>query len=246
MKFKFCGDQDCPEWILSEMAILSKLSSVRVRLLAKQLLIHLLEQTPLYYDKLHKYANSSRVYIDDIELKAIMNTINFILTNAARFKINAEILYPELEQLGLPSDVSRSLSKIYHSYHELLLTKLQTQTLKQNSIDSIHWRVNYVLDFHHGGDDNNTDNNTDNNNTTPHSEARVILEIKPSCSNMAITTDQIIFDASYNTIELLLSELIACQQVVARITGNNIPSNDENSSTNNSSHNNNSQSLSVE
>ena len=33
MKFKFCGDADAPDWLLAEMFTISKLSSVRVRLL---------------------------------------------------------------------------------------------------------------------------------------------------------------------------------------------------------------------
>jgi hypothetical protein len=37
MKFKFCGDADAPDWVLGEMATLSKISSVRVKLLLGQI-----------------------------------------------------------------------------------------------------------------------------------------------------------------------------------------------------------------
>jgi hypothetical protein len=37
MKFKFCGDADAPDWVLGEMATISKISSVRVKLLLGQI-----------------------------------------------------------------------------------------------------------------------------------------------------------------------------------------------------------------
>ena len=33
MRFKFCGDLDCPDWVLAEMAVMSKLSVVKFKLL---------------------------------------------------------------------------------------------------------------------------------------------------------------------------------------------------------------------
>lgn len=35
MKFKFCGDRDCPDWVLASANTLAKLTSVKTRLLAK-------------------------------------------------------------------------------------------------------------------------------------------------------------------------------------------------------------------
>jgi hypothetical protein len=36
MKFLFCGGQDCPDWLLAEMSTLSRLTSVKTRLIANQ------------------------------------------------------------------------------------------------------------------------------------------------------------------------------------------------------------------
>lgn len=202
MKFKFCGEQDCPDWILAEMAILSKLSSVRVRLLAKQLFVHIIDQTPLVYEKLNKYASSTRVVLDDYELKAVINTIFFIMTNAARFNVEPVILYPELEQLGLPSDVSKSLAKMYMAYKEALAKKLASQTLKLNNLASVQWRVSYIVDSSVA-------------EATAAPEARLVLDIQPSKSIFTPKQQQqqVVFDASLDTVDLLLRELLECQNI---------------------------------
>ena len=39
MKFRFSGNLDCPEWLLSEIPTLSKISAMRIKMLCKQLSI---------------------------------------------------------------------------------------------------------------------------------------------------------------------------------------------------------------
>jgi hypothetical protein len=216
------------------MAILSRLSSVRIRLLTKQLITHLIDSSPLAYDKLHKFASSSRVVLDDSALKAVINTIYFIVSNATRYDIDPNILYPELEQLGLPSDVAKSLSKIYLAYQAQLTTTFQSKTLKLNSLSQIQWRINYILDNsvqHHAQSQQNQQSSTDSTATPTQSpsqpliEARIILDLKNSAPDLAFTkkstnndnsdkiNQQIIFDASMQSIDLLLSELKECQTI---------------------------------
>uniref|UniRef100_A0A2K5QJ70 COMM domain containing 4 n=1 Tax=Cebus imitator TaxID=2715852 RepID=A0A2K5QJ70_CEBIM len=42
--FRFCGDLDCPDWVLAEISTLAKMSSVKLRLLCSQVLKELLGQ----------------------------------------------------------------------------------------------------------------------------------------------------------------------------------------------------------
>jgi hypothetical protein len=43
MRFKFCGDLDVPEWVLAEIATLSKLTPVRIKLLTAQVIASCIE-----------------------------------------------------------------------------------------------------------------------------------------------------------------------------------------------------------
>ena len=37
MKFKFCGNRDCPDWLITEIIFLTKISSVKLRILSYQI-----------------------------------------------------------------------------------------------------------------------------------------------------------------------------------------------------------------
>ena len=42
MKFKFNGDQDCPDWVLAEIATISRLTSVKTHIFTNKILQNLL------------------------------------------------------------------------------------------------------------------------------------------------------------------------------------------------------------
>uniref|UniRef100_A0A8C8T5A8 COMM domain containing 4 n=1 Tax=Peromyscus maniculatus bairdii TaxID=230844 RepID=A0A8C8T5A8_PERMB len=52
-RFRFCGDLDCPDWVLAEISTLAKISSVKLRLLCSQVLKELLGQG-IDYEKILK------------------------------------------------------------------------------------------------------------------------------------------------------------------------------------------------
>ena len=37
MRFDFCGNMDCPEWVLSEIPLINRMSSVKLKLMMVQL-----------------------------------------------------------------------------------------------------------------------------------------------------------------------------------------------------------------
>ena len=37
-RFEFCGDMDCPDWVLAEIQVLSRLSSVKLKILVSEII----------------------------------------------------------------------------------------------------------------------------------------------------------------------------------------------------------------
>ncbi|XP_016066043.1 PREDICTED: COMM domain-containing protein 4 isoform X5 [Miniopterus natalensis] len=58
-RFRFCGDLDCPDWVLAEISTLAKISSVKLRLLCSQVLKELLGQG-IDYEKVLKLTADAR------------------------------------------------------------------------------------------------------------------------------------------------------------------------------------------
>nr|KAF6391613.1 COMM domain containing 4 [Pipistrellus kuhlii] len=59
MRFRFCGDLDCPDWVLAEISTLAKISSVKLRLLCGQVLQELLG-LGMDYEKVQKLTADAR------------------------------------------------------------------------------------------------------------------------------------------------------------------------------------------
>jgi hypothetical protein len=94
MKFKFCGDLDAPDWLLLEIATLSKVGTVNFKLMVMQVMAELLGGE-IDYAKLEKALS------DASDIKASVAALAFILNSAARYDIENGLLTNELQQLGL-------------------------------------------------------------------------------------------------------------------------------------------------
>ncbi|KAL1432703.1 hypothetical protein MTO96_012917 [Rhipicephalus appendiculatus] len=82
MLFKFCGDRDCPDWLLAEIGSLSKISSVKVKLLCAQVVNGLLH-SKIDFDKVAKLTADSKFTEDDV--KGVLMALEFILKNSTKF-----------------------------------------------------------------------------------------------------------------------------------------------------------------
>ncbi|XP_077041536.1 COMM domain-containing protein 4 isoform X2 [Agelaius phoeniceus] len=115
MRFRFCGDLDCPDWVLAEISTLAKISSVKLKLICAQVLRDLLGE-PIEYDKILKLTSDAKLESGDV--KATIAVLGFILSSAAKHNVDSESLSSELQQLGLP---------------------------KVSQLGSVRWRVDYTL-----------------------------------------------------------------------------------------------------
>eukprot|EP01096_Ripella_sp_DP13-Kostka_P017425 TRINITY_DN8891_c0_g1_i1.p1 TRINITY_DN8891_c0_g1~~TRINITY_DN8891_c0_g1_i1.p1 ORF type:complete len:204 (-),score=83.96 TRINITY_DN8891_c0_g1_i1:72-656(-) len=142
MKFKLCGDLDAPEWFLKEISVLTKLSCVRVKLLSIQIVKYLLGEQ-IDYQKVAKMTKVAELGASDV--KALMAALTFIVVNSAKYNILEETLRTELEQLGMPKETCGSLVRSYRQHKDKLRTLFESQTLQLPRLDSVDWRVDYLL-----------------------------------------------------------------------------------------------------
>ncbi|CDQ91020.1 unnamed protein product [Oncorhynchus mykiss] len=141
-RFRFCGDLDCPDWVLAEISTLAKISSVKMKLLCVQVLMDLLGEG-IDYDKVSKLTVDAKFENGDI--KASVAVLTFILSSAAKHDVDSESLSSELQQLGLPKEHTTGLCKSYEDKHILLQEKLRESSLRLGRLDVVSWRVDYTL-----------------------------------------------------------------------------------------------------
>ncbi|CAL8325235.1 COMM domain-containing protein 4 [Gadus morhua] len=142
MRFRFCGDLDCPDWVLAEISTLAKISSVKMKLLCAQVLKDLLEEG-IDYEKVSKLTADAKFESGDI--KASVAVLSFILSSAAKHNVESESLSSELQQLGLPKEHTSGLCKSYEDKHSALQDKLREKSLRLSRLNSVSWRVDCIL-----------------------------------------------------------------------------------------------------
>ncbi|XP_059621259.1 COMM domain-containing protein 4 [Phlebotomus argentipes] len=135
MKFRFCGDGDCPDWILAEIhSTLSVLSSVKLRVLAQMVAKSTLgEEIP--EEKLLDTMSANK-----LDLKAARSAfacLRYILTSAVRHNTPPAVFEAELQQLGLPKEHSAGICRTLGEFSDRLQDFLSGQTLSVNELEDV-------------------------------------------------------------------------------------------------------------
>lgn len=113
-----------------------------MKLLAMSVLKDLLGED-LDYEKVQKLTSDAKFETGDI--KASIAALSFILSSAAKYDVDAETLANELQQLGLPREHTMSLCRSYSDGHGQLQEHFKRTSLRVSGLDSVQWRVDYVL-----------------------------------------------------------------------------------------------------
>ncbi|NWI61251.1 COMD4 protein, partial [Calyptomena viridis] len=142
-RFRFCGDLDCPDWVLAEISTLAKISSVKLKLICAQVLRDLLGEA-MEYEKILKLTLDAKLELGDV--KATIAVLGFILSSAAKHNVDSESLSSELQQLGLPkAEHASGLCRSYEEKQSSLQDSLRASSLRLSQLHSVHWRVDYTL-----------------------------------------------------------------------------------------------------
>jgi hypothetical protein len=141
MKFKFCGNLDCPEWLIAEIIYLTKISTIKLRIICNNLVNAIIAKKDFKDVK-----NSlEEMNFTDEESNIIISVIEFIIKNAAKFDIDEGILNQELQQLGLPQENADSITKVFRNHKENLKNYFKKDIFGFPSIDDIEYKISYVL-----------------------------------------------------------------------------------------------------
>nr|CAG4638149.1 EOG090X0HLW [Chydorus sphaericus] len=157
MRFRFCGDQDCPDWFLTQMATLSRLSSVKAKLLAQHVGRHLSGQQEIELTKMESLLADSKLL--EKEVRSLLASLEFVLSSASRFQTSEETLRAELQQLGLPKEHAAALGRVQLDYGPAIRQSRIRNSLMINRLDDVKIENNGVgssiqLDFNIDGGKN--------------------------------------------------------------------------------------------
>ena len=81
MRFEFCGNVDCPEWVLAEIALLNRISAVKLKLILVQIVKKLTGQT---YDNEKVLKLCRDQSFDPDETKVFVAILEFLLRQATK------------------------------------------------------------------------------------------------------------------------------------------------------------------
>ncbi len=142
MKFKFCGNHECPEWILSEIVILSKISSIKLRVLSGYIVAKI---KGAHYDiaKLEKLCLDGG--LTAAETKSALAVIEFVIRGAAKFQVDDAEMLKEIEQLGLPHECSESLVKAMSKDREALVAATKNSVLRLSKPLGVDYEVAFAV-----------------------------------------------------------------------------------------------------
>ncbi|XP_055856761.1 COMM domain-containing protein 4 [Episyrphus balteatus] len=132
MKFRFCGDGDCPDWILAEIiSTLSVLDSKKfmdlASIVAKKIIGEPFEESGV---------RSITSTLED-DGKSAVACINYLLISAARHSTDGTVFNEELQQLGLPKDHAAVMCRVLSDYSAPIRKKLMGLSLKINELGSV-------------------------------------------------------------------------------------------------------------
>jgi hypothetical protein len=145
MKFRFVSGQDVPEWVLSEVSVLSRISCVRLKLITRQVINELAGDGALDVEKVQKLVPNGQGFAWT-DIKAALAAISYILRQAVRADVDHTVLGAELQQLGLPKENSDGISRPFRIHRVRLREQARANSLRSAPrLVSLDWTMDVIL-----------------------------------------------------------------------------------------------------
>ncbi|XP_043210377.1 COMM domain-containing protein 4-like [Amphibalanus amphitrite] len=143
MRFQFCGELDCPDWVLAGINLLSRMSSLKLRTMCSLVMKSLLGEE-LDMGKVQKVSTDAK--LTEQEQRAAVAVLQYILESAVRHSVATDQLEQELQQLGLPREHTASLGRVLDQQRHPLRRTLLERTVKEPGFSEVQWEVATVRD----------------------------------------------------------------------------------------------------
>ena len=163
MKFKFCGNVDCPDWLITEIVYLSKITPIKHRILGNLICKYIMKEGDT--QKIKKMLEEMNLTQEEITI--VISSLCFIIKSSAKFNVDDMMLSQELQQLGLPQDIADAISKVYKRNKDILRNYLKQDIFSFNRVSDVHYKTSYCLadkynDFDCKNEKENEEINEDN------------------------------------------------------------------------------------
>ena len=141
MKFKFCGNVDCPDWLITEIVYLSKITPVKLRILGNLICKYIMKEGDTI--KIKKILEEMNLTSEEITI--VISSLCFIIKSSAKFNVDDMVLSQELQQLGLPQDTADAISKVYKKKKDILRGYLKEDIFSINRVSDVHFKSSYCM-----------------------------------------------------------------------------------------------------
>jgi len=136
MRFRFCGGEDCPDWLLAEISSLAAVSVVKVRQLTTEACQLLAEDKQVVPERLSALVADTK--LQPKEVAALMTAVHWVVHGAARDALEYQVLGDELQQLGMPKEHAGAIAR---DQRNGLLKALKQRSLRLSHLDSVQWKL---------------------------------------------------------------------------------------------------------
>lgn len=142
MLFKLFGNSDAPDWLMSELNILSYVSSVRIKFILLQI-ANLLTESEVDFNLIYHHLQDAN--LTESQTRSVLAVLSFIIQNAIRFDVEPEDLTQELQQLGTPLSHTSTILRFYKENRRQLRKYMRNNFQRFSQPQVIEYRSDIIL-----------------------------------------------------------------------------------------------------
>eukprot|EP00347_Sterkiella_histriomuscorum_P012332 403369000 len=152
-EFEFCGNIDCPEWVLSELVQLNKIVAPKLKQIIQQIIRKIFGQQ-FDQDKILKLCREQN--LNGEESKVLLAVLEFIITQAGKYRVTEQVLNKDMLQIGISIENATVIVKSYVECSDQLQKALKQQSFKISQIDGMNYKLSYLFASSASGQAQNT------------------------------------------------------------------------------------------